>query len=143
MLSVTSKFISTLVVQVLQYLAHTALNQKCVNSPELEGLLEHKDNIYASLYFLQHSTYNKIITVQHVCAKSLQSYMTFYNSMDDNPPGSSIHGILQARNLEWVAISFLGHLLNPGIGPISLPSLAFTGSSLLLAPPGNPGSICT
>ena len=32
-------------------------------------------------------------------------------------PGSSIHGISQARILEWVAISFSSDLLNPGIEP--------------------------
>ena len=35
-----------------------------------------------------------------------QLCLTLCNSMDCNPPGSSIHGILQARVLEWVAISF-------------------------------------
>ena len=32
-------------------------------------------------------------------------------------PGSSVHGILQARNLEWVAIPFSRHLPNPQIKP--------------------------
>ena len=35
-----------------------------------------------------------------------QSCPTLFDSMDCNPPGSSVHGILQARILEWVAISF-------------------------------------
>ena len=35
-----------------------------------------------------------------------QSSPTLYNPMDCSPPGSSVHGILQARILEWVAISF-------------------------------------
>ena len=35
-----------------------------------------------------------------------QSCPTLCDSMDCSPPGSSIHGILQARILEWVAISF-------------------------------------
>ena len=35
-----------------------------------------------------------------------QSCPTLRDSMDYSPPGSSIHGILQARVLEWVAISF-------------------------------------
>ena len=39
-------------------------------------------------------------------AKSLQSCPTLYNRIDGSPPGSSVHGILQARTLEWVAISF-------------------------------------
>ena len=37
-------------------------------------------------------------------AKSLQSCLTFCNPMDCGPPGSSVHGILQARVLEWVAV---------------------------------------
>ena len=39
-------------------------------------------------------------------AKSLQSCQTLCNPIDGSPPGSSIPGILQARTLEWVAISF-------------------------------------
>ena len=38
-------------------------------------------------------------------AKLLQSCPTLCNPMDNSPLGSSIHGILQARILEWVAIS--------------------------------------
>ena len=37
-------------------------------------------------------------------AKLLQSYSTLYDSMDCSPPGPSVHGILQARTLEWVAM---------------------------------------
>ena len=39
-------------------------------------------------------------------AKSLQSCLTLCNPIDGSPPGSSVPGILQARILEWVAISF-------------------------------------
>ena len=39
-------------------------------------------------------------------AKSLQSYPTLCDSIDGSPPGSPVPGILQARTLEWVAISF-------------------------------------
>ena len=39
-------------------------------------------------------------------AKSLQSCPTLCNPIDGSPPGSAIPGILQARTLEWVAISF-------------------------------------
>ena len=39
-------------------------------------------------------------------AKSLQSCLTLCDPVDSSPPGSSVHGILQARILEWVAISF-------------------------------------
>ena len=39
-------------------------------------------------------------------ARSLQSCLTLCDPIDGSPPGSSIPGILQARALEWVAISF-------------------------------------
>ena len=49
--------------------------------------------------------------IQHAAAaaaaaKSLQSCPTLCNPIDSSPPGSPIPGILQARTLEWVAISF-------------------------------------
>ena len=39
-------------------------------------------------------------------AKSLQSCPTLCDAIDGSPPGSPVLGILQARTLEWVAISF-------------------------------------
>ena len=39
-------------------------------------------------------------------AKSLQSCPTLSDPTDDSPPGSPVPGILQARTMEWVAISF-------------------------------------
>ena len=39
-------------------------------------------------------------------AKSLQSCPTLCDPTDSSPPGSAVPGILQARTLEWVAISF-------------------------------------
>ena len=39
-------------------------------------------------------------------AKSLQSCLTLCDPVDGSPPGSPVPGILQARTLEWVAISF-------------------------------------
>ena len=39
-------------------------------------------------------------------AKSLQSCPTLFDPIDGSPPGSPVPGILQARTLEWVAISF-------------------------------------
>ena len=44
--------------------------------------------------------------VAAAAAKSLQSCLTLCDPIDGSPPGSSIPGILQARILEWVAISF-------------------------------------
>ena len=39
-------------------------------------------------------------------AKSLQSRPTLCDPIDRSPPGSAVPGILQARTLEWVAVSF-------------------------------------
>ena len=39
-------------------------------------------------------------------AKSLQSCPTLFDPIDGSPPGSFVHGIFQARVLEWVAIAF-------------------------------------
>ena len=39
-------------------------------------------------------------------AKSLQSCLTLCDPIDNSPPGSPVPGILQARTLEWIAISF-------------------------------------
>ena len=44
-----------------------------------------------------------------------QSCLTLCNPMVCSLPGSSVHGILQAKILEWVAIPFPGDLSDPGI----------------------------
>ena len=44
--------------------------------------------------------------VAAAAAKSLQSCPTLRDPIDGSPTGSSVPGILQARTLEWVAISF-------------------------------------
>ena len=46
------------------------------------------------------------ILVYAAAAKSLQSCPTLCDPLDGSPPDSPIPGILQARTLEWVAISF-------------------------------------
>ena len=43
------------------------------------------------------------------CALSLRSYLTLCDLMDRSSPGSSVHEVLQARILEWFAISFSSH----------------------------------
>ena len=48
----------------------------------------------------------KLMSFVVAAAKSLQSYPTLCDPIDGSPPGSPIPGILQARTLEWVAISF-------------------------------------
>ena len=47
-----------------------------------------------------------MLSAAAAAAKSLQSCPTLCDPRDDSPPGSPVPGILQARTLEWVAISF-------------------------------------
>ena len=47
-----------------------------------------------------------MLTYAAAAAKSLQSRPTLCDPMDGSPPGSPAPGILQARTLEWVAVSF-------------------------------------
>ena len=61
-------------------------------------------------------------------AKSLQLCPTLCNPVDGSPPGSPVPGILQARTLEWVAISFSSSWSEPQ----SDPSLVFADCIELL-----------
>ena len=53
-------------------------------------------------------------TIDTVCVLVAQSCLTLCVPVDCSPPGSSVHGISQARLLDWVAILFSRDLLNPG-----------------------------
>ena len=69
-----------------------------------------------------------------MCAKSLQPCLTLCNPIDGSPLGSSVHGILWARILEWVAVFSSRDLPDQGMEPTSLisPTLAgefFTSST--------------
>ena len=66
----------------------------------------------------------------HACAKSLQSGPTLCDPMDHIQPGSFVHGILQGRILEWVAMPSSRGLPEPGIKSTSLVSLALAGEFL-------------
>ena len=68
--------------------------------------------------------------VEVLGAKSLQLHLTLWDPMDSSPPGSSVHGILQPRILEWVAIS-------PS-NPCLLCLLHWQAGSLWIVPPGKP-----
>ena len=67
-----------------------------------------KKNLKKSVYLAESLCYisetNTTLWIKY--AKSLQSCPTLCDPIDGSPPGSAIPGILQARTLEWVAISF-------------------------------------
>ena len=77
--------------------------------------------------------------VMHVYARWLCP--TLCDPMDYNPTGSSIHGIVQARILEWILCPHPGDLPNPGTEftfPVSPVAHALQADSLPTEPPGKP-----
>ena len=94
--------------------------------------MEFNNLYYKSLgsVFNQDESLNKLDCYCYLVAKLCP---TLCNPMDCSPPGSSVHGIFQARILEWVAISFSKVSSGPGTEPVS-PSLA--GRFFATEPPG-------
>ena len=76
---------------------------------------------------------------QWVHAKLLQSCPTLCSSMVCSPPSSSVHGILQARILDWIAISFSKGIFATQGSNVCL--LHWQADSLPLSHQGNPYSI--
>ena len=74
-------------------------------------------------------------TINCVRAKSLELCLTPCNPMDHSLPSSSVHGILQARILEWVAVP-ASRRLPQGSNLHLLCLLFWQAGSLSLAPPG-------
>ena len=93
---------------------------------------------YVLAFFHRLKIYVILIHIIGMHAKLLQWCLTLCNSMGHSPPGSSVHGILQARY--WSGLSFPspGDLPDPGIESMSLSLLHWHVDSLLLAPPGKP-----
>ena len=60
----------------------------------------------AGRFVTTHPPKKSILIIAATAAKSFQSCPTLCDAIDGSPPGSSVPGILQARTLEWVAISF-------------------------------------
>ena len=103
-------------------------------------------NIHMYLFFFRvfshlgyYRTWSRgLCAIQGMPALSLQSSLTLCTPIDHSLPGSSIHGILQARILEWVAIASSSESSRPGIEPGCLASPALARGSLSLGPPGTP-----
>ena len=89
----------------------------------------------------------KIYIYTHTAAKSLQSCPTLCDPIDGSPRGSPVPGILQARTLEWIAISsskkallLRAYYLPIGISALQKLTAHLGGSSLNQVPDG-PGSL--
>ena len=85
------------------------------------------------IYYICH---NRLI--YYMCAKSLQSCLTLRDPIDYSQPGSSVHGILQARVLEWGAMPSSSNLPDPGIELVSPAAPELQADSLLLSQLGSP-----
>ena len=86
----------------------TILSQRFKQAPNLSSLSTVRILFYYVTSFQRMNPYvfAAAAAAAAAAAKSLQSCPTLCDPTDGSPPGSSIPGILQARTLEWVAISF-------------------------------------
>ena len=89
-------------------------NEKSLNISIKKCIYKRKSTFHVSkIWHEKYNHYNKNLNgwvkgqIVLCCAKSLHLYLTLRDCMDYSPPGSSIHGILQVRILEWVANSLL------------------------------------
>ena len=71
------------------------------------------ETVFRNRVFKEDISLKEVIAAA-AAAKSLQSCLTLCNSIDGSPPGYPVPGILQARTLEWVAISFSNGDMNLG-----------------------------
>ena len=67
-----------------------------------------------------------------------QLHLTLCDPMDCSPAGSSVHGVFQARILQWVAFPSPGDLPDPGIETSFFASPTLAGEFFTTAPPGKP-----
>ena len=101
-----------------------------------------------SLSLIKHHKHSKTYPHRHTCPSvsfscacvwvtrlHAQSCLTLCDLMHCSTPGSSFHGIFQARILEWVTISSPGDPSYPGIKFTSPASPAWAGGSLTTEPP--------
>ena len=73
----------------------------------LDSILKNRDiTLLTKVCLVKAMVFPVVMYAAAAAAKSLQSYPTLCDPIDGGPPGSPIPGILQARTLEWVAISF-------------------------------------
>ena len=69
-------------------------------------ILDSQSALYPELSNYEKGEREGAVRLTTAAAKSLQSCPTLCDPMDCSPPGSSIHGIFQARLLEWGAIGY-------------------------------------
>ena len=78
-------------------------DKKCIQKPDINYNSKIKDKVPSYFHGPKYTLVKKTLLL--MCAQSLQLCPTLCDPIDCSPPGSSVHGSLQARILEWVAIS--------------------------------------
>ena len=78
------------------------------------------------------------LILHHSCCLVAKSCLTLHDPMDRSPPGYSVHGISQARILDWVVISSSRGSSRPRDQTDSLLSPELAGRFLTAKPPGKP-----
>ena len=82
------------------------MNLEPIIQSEVSQKEKDKYHILMRIYGIQKNGTEEFIYRAAAAAKSLQQCPTLCDLIDGSPPGSPVPGILQARTLEWVAISF-------------------------------------
>ena len=90
-----------MVLYLFIYSPHCTAFEILVHQPRIKPV-----SPAVEVWSLNHWTIRAVPAAAAAAAKSRQSCPTLYNPIDGGPPGSPVPGILQARILEWVAISF-------------------------------------
>ena len=80
----------------------------------ISGFLLTNEPSFVSWHTHTHALFTDKLVCSYIAAaaKLLQLCPTLCNPIDGSPPGSSVHGILQARELEWGAIAFSGSYID-------------------------------
>ena len=81
-------------------------SQESVSTRKFSTSLKKKKSSFCIMVLQGNSLEGRVLVLMAAAAKSLQSCPTLCDPIDGSLPGSSVPGILQARILEWVAISF-------------------------------------
>ena len=90
----------------IQFCQHVLFHRLLPPFSSFYTLVKHLLNISARAVFVLTILFRYAAAAAAAAAESRQSCLTLSDPTDGSPPGSSLPGILQARTLEWVAISF-------------------------------------